>query len=122
MTSTYQHRHRRRLQLVIAMLLAMVMCWVGERASLVEALHHEGAAAERSQTDTSPVGMPAGPNVEGFADKAKTADDADSDALIAVAAPIEDARCFSLRHSDRAPELNDWRARSSIGARGPPVV
>jgi hypothetical protein len=68
------------------------------------------------------MGKPADSNAGGFAAEAQTADDADTDALLAAAAPIEVARCFSLPDFDHSHEFNDWRARSSIGARGPPIA
>jgi hypothetical protein len=110
------------LQLVIALLLAAVMCWMGEPTSPLEALHHGDPAVERSPADEAPMGKPAGPSAEELADKAETVDDADSDALLVIETPLEVPRGFGLRHFAQSRELNDWRARSSIGARGPPVA
>jgi hypothetical protein len=117
-TSTYQHR--RYLRAAIAVLLALVLCWVSERASLAEGVHHGGPAVEREQTDTSPVGKPVDSTSEAL--EGESVEDSDFDALLVVAASIEFVRSSSFRQFDHGRELNDWRVRSTIGARGPPIA
>lgn len=105
----------------MAMLLAVVMCWVGERTSLPEAGPRTGPAVERSNADTLPLGKLAETNTGGHAVEAEP-DDSDLDALLVSEASLELTRFFVFRQFDSGRELNDWRARSSISARGPPVV
>lgn len=109
----------------MAVLLAMVMCWVGERTSLPEVGPRGGPAFERSNADTLPLGKLAESNTEGQAGQsgeAEPVDDADVDALVVRATVLEFTDVFIVRQFDAGRELNDWRARSSISARGPPVV
>lgn len=105
----------------MAMLLTMVMCWVGERTSLPEAAPHRGPAVERSNTDALPLGKLADPNAE-QAVQTELADDSDIDALLVSEVALGSANVFRFRQFDSRHELNDWRARSSVSARGPPIV
>jgi hypothetical protein len=111
-----------RLQLAMAVLLAIVMCWMGERPSLPEAELRGGPAVERPHTDTLPLGKLAESSSEGQAAETEPGDESDVDALLITTAALEFALGFALRQFDCGRELNDWRARSSISARGPPVV
>jgi hypothetical protein len=120
-SSTHRHRRYGRLQLTMAVLLAMVMCWVGERTSLPEAAARGGPAVERSNADTLPLGKLAESNVEQLVE-GELADDSDIDALLVNEAALGFASVFRFRQFDSRRELNDWRARSSVSARGPPIV
>jgi hypothetical protein len=106
----------------MAMLLAIVMCWVGERTSLPETEPRGGPAVERSHTDTMPLGKLAESGVEGQAAEAESGDEPGVDALLIAESALELACGVSFRQLILERELNDWRARSSISARGPPVV
>jgi hypothetical protein len=106
----------------MAVLLAMVMCWVGERTSLPQAESRGEPTVERSHTDTLPLGKLAESTTEGQAAEVEPADESDVDALLITEVAVEFARGFALREFHCGRELNDWRARSSISARGPPVV
>jgi hypothetical protein len=121
-TSTHPHRRYGRLQLAMALLLTVVMCWVGERTELPEAGPRGGPAVERSNADTLPLGKLADSNTVWEAAEADPADESDVDTLLITAAALEFAPGVALRQFDCGRELNDWRARSSISARGPPVV
>lgn len=105
----------------MAMLLTMVMCWVGERTSLPEAAPPGGPVVERSNTDALPLGKLADSNAE-QAVETELGDDSDVDALLISEAALGFASVFRFRQFDCGRELNDWRARSSVSARGPPIV
>jgi hypothetical protein len=111
----------------MAVLLAVVMCWVGERTSLPEVESRGGPAVERSHTDTLPLGKLADSSAEGAgeaesADGSDKSDESDGDAVFVIAASLELGLGLAFRQYDGLHELNDWRVRSSISARGPPVV
>ena len=112
--------HRYRWQTVFSVLLAIVMCWFSERADIAQPVS-DGPAVECQDSDTCPVSKPSDANSEGRP-VGETTDDSDSDAIFAIAPPIEVARFWSFREFYRGHELNDWRVRSSIGARGPPIA
>lgn len=107
----------------MAVLLAVVMCWVGERTSLPEAAVRGGPAVERLHADTLPLGKLADSSSEGQAAEVEPADDSeDIDALLVAHAALERVNGLVFRLFDCGRELNDRRARSTISARGPPVV
>jgi hypothetical protein len=106
----------------MAVLLAIVMCWMGERPSLPEAEPRGGPAVERSHTDTLPLGKLAESSTEGQAAETEPGDESDVDALLIATAALEPTSGFAPGPFDCGRELNDWRARSSISARGPPIV
>jgi hypothetical protein len=106
--------------LVLAMLLAVVMCWVGERPSFPKTALDDGPTLERSPPDTCPVGKLADSDGESEAESG-SADDSDGDALVACEATLGFVRVIGVPEFEHRRELNDWRVRSSIGARGPPV-
>jgi hypothetical protein len=113
--------HRRYgLQPVIAVLLAVVMCWLSERTSIARAVS-DAPAVECEHADLGPAGKPDDSSAGGCV-AVEGADDSDCDAIFVIAAPIELARWSSFRHYDHDPRLSDWRSRSSISARGPPVA
>jgi hypothetical protein len=105
----------------MTMLLVLVMCWVGERTSLPEATPSGGPAVERSH-DSLPLGKLADSNADGQAAEAELADDSDVDALLVSEAAVGFASIIGFGPFATGRELNDWRVRSSIGARGPPLV
>lgn len=101
----------------------MVMCWLSERTSIAQAVSQGGPAVECHHS-APPVGKPADSSGEGrvAAESAESADDADGDAILAIEARIEFVRCSNYRLSDSHHEFTDWRVRSNIGARGPPIA
>jgi hypothetical protein len=101
------------------MLLAVVMCCLGERTAVPEVALGDAPSFERAPSDTCPLGKLA--DSSGEAAEKESADDSDGDALVACEATIEFVRVVSVRQFDHRRELNDWRARSIIGARGPPI-
>lgn len=122
MTSTHPYRRYGWLQLALAVLLAVAMCWVGERTSLPEAAVRGGPAVERLHADALPLGKLAESSCEGQAEAEPADDSEDIDALLVGQAPLECVNGFAFRQFVCGRELNDWRARSTISARGPPMV
>jgi hypothetical protein len=122
------------LQLAVAVLLAIVLCWVGERTSLPEAEPHNQPAVERPRTNTLPLGKLAETGTDGQAaegesgseldefDELDESDELGMDAAFISAATPELALGRVLRPFECGHDSVHWRARSSIGARGPPIV
>lgn len=121
-----QCRAGNHCRVLLALLLATVLCWVGSSRTgvgLGEGTDHgmAGAAAERSGADTLPTGKPVNEaNSENFEREAEEAVDID---VLASRAPNEVASLVGQSRLETATAFvrRDAPTLASNGARGPPV-